>query len=142
MVIGYFSGSGSHNRDFATVTPVLAELMANYPQLWLHVSGQLDVGGPLLQHWDRIRRAPYVAWQGLPNIVAQIDINLAPLELDNPFCQSKSEIKFTEAALVGVPTVASPTQAFVYAIRDGEDGLLAEGPGAVAGRARAADREP
>ena len=127
VVIGYFSGSGSHNRDFATVTPVLAELMARYPQLWLHVSGQLDVGGSLLLHGDRIRRAPYVAWQGLPNIVAQIDINLAPLELDNPFCQSKSEIKFTEAALVGVPTVASPTQAFVYAIRDGEDGLLAEG---------------
>ena len=127
VVIGYFSGSGSHNRDFATVTPVLAELMERYPQLWLHVSGQLDVGGPLLRYWDRIRRAPYVAWQGLPNIVAQIDINLAPLELDNPFCQSKSEIKFTEAALVGVPTVASPTQAFVYAMRDGEDGLLAEG---------------
>jgi hypothetical protein len=127
VVIGYFSGTGSHNRDFATVTPVLAELMARYPQLWLHVSGQLDVGGPLLRYWDRIRRAPYVAWQGLPNIVAQIDINLAPLELDNPFCQSKSEIKFTEAALVGVPTVASPTQAFVYAVRDGEDGLLAEG---------------
>jgi glycosyltransferase involved in cell wall biosynthesis len=127
VVIGYFSGSGSHNRDFATVTPVLAELMERYPHLWLHVGGQLDVGGPLLRHWDRIRRAPYVAWQGLPNIVAQIDINLAPLELDNPFCQSKSEIKFTEAALVGVPTVASPTQAFVYAIRDGEDGLLAEG---------------
>jgi glycosyltransferase involved in cell wall biosynthesis len=127
VVIGYFSGSGSHNRDFATVTPVLAALMERYPQLWLHVSGQLDVGGPLLRYWDRIRRAPYVAWQGLPNLVAQIDINLAPLELDNPFCQSKSEIKFTEAALVGVPTVASPTQAFVYAVRDGEDGLLAEG---------------
>ena len=45
----------------------------------------------------------------------------------NCICQSKSEIKFTEAALVGVPTVASPTQAFVYAVRDGEDGLLAEG---------------
>ncbi len=127
VVIGYFSGSGSHNRDFATVAPVLAELMERYPQLWLHVSGQLDVGGPLLRHWDRIRRAPYVAWQGLPNLVAQIDVNLAPLEVDNPFCQAKSEIKFTEAALVGVPTVASPTQAYVYAVRDGEDGLLAEG---------------
>ena len=75
-----------------------------------------------------------MAWQGLPNIVAQIDINLAPLELDNPFCQAKSEIKFTEAALVGVPTVASPTQAFVYAMRDGEDGLLAAGRGRSGGR--------
>jgi hypothetical protein len=68
-----------------------------------------------------------MAWQELPSVMAQIDVNLAPLELDNPFCQAKSEIKFTEAALVGVPTVASPTQAFAYAIRDGEDGLLAAG---------------
>ena len=41
-------------------------------------------------------------WRELPWIIAQTDINLAPLEMDNPFCQAKSEIKFVEAALVGV----------------------------------------
>jgi len=128
VVIGYFSGTGSHNRDFALVAPVLAELMGRYPHLWLHLSGHLQIGGALLAYSDRIRRAPFVAWQELPHLVAQIDINLAPLELDSPFCQAKSEIKYTEAALVGVPTVASPTQAFADAIRDGEDGLLAATP--------------
>jgi glycosyltransferase involved in cell wall biosynthesis len=125
VVIGYFSGTGSHNRDFAVVAPVLAELMAHNPRLWLHLSGHIETGGTLLAFSDRIRRAPYVAWQELPNLVAQVDINLAPLELDNPFCQAKSEIKYTEAALVGVPTVASPTEAFAHAMRDGETGLLA-----------------
>jgi glycosyltransferase involved in cell wall biosynthesis len=125
LVIGYFSGTGSHNRDFAVVAPVLAELMGRYQHVWLHLSGHLEIGGSLLTFADRIRRAPFVAWQELPNIVAQTDINLAPLELDNPFCQAKSEIKYTEAALVGVPTVASPTQAYAYAIHDGQDGLLA-----------------
>ena len=125
VVIGYFSGTGSHNRDFALVAPVLAELMAHNPRLWLHLSGHLETGGALLAFADRIRRAPFVAWQELPSLIAQVDINLAPLELDNPFCQAKSEIKYTEAALVGVPTVASPTEAFVHAIRDGETGLLA-----------------
>jgi hypothetical protein len=48
--------------------------------------------------------------------------------LDNPFSQSKSEIKFMEAALVGVPTIASPTDAFSSAIRSGENGLLAGNP--------------
>ena len=125
VVIGYFSGTGSHNRDFALVAPVLAELLGRYPHLSLHLSGHLEIGGSLLAYADRIRRAPFVAWQELPSLVAQIDINLAPLELDNPFCQAKSEIKYTEAALVGVPTVASPTEAYLYAIRDGEDGFLA-----------------
>ena len=32
---------------------------------------------------------------------------------------------YTEAALVGVPTVASPTQAYAYAVHNGENGLLA-----------------
>jgi glycosyltransferase involved in cell wall biosynthesis len=130
FVLGYFSGTGSHNRDFATITPVLAELMARYPHLWLHIGGHLEAGPALLPFAGRIRRSPFVAWQELPTLVAQIDVNLAPLELDNPFCQAKSEIKFTEAALVGVPTVASPTEAFAYAITDGEDGLLAQDPDA------------
>jgi glycosyltransferase involved in cell wall biosynthesis len=125
VVIGYFSGTGSHNRDFALVTPALLEVLQRYPQVWLHVSGQLDLDTRFQAFQARIRRAPFIAWQELPNLVAQIDINLAPLVLDNPFCQAKSEIKYTEAALVGVPTIASPTDAFAYAIRQGENGLLA-----------------
>jgi hypothetical protein len=128
IVIGYFSGTGSHNRDFTLVSPLLAELMGRYEHLWLHLSGHLEIGGSLLAYTDRIRRAPFVAWQELPSLVAQIDINIAPLELDNPFCQAKSEIKYTEAALVGVPTVASPTEAYRYAIHDGVDGFLAATP--------------
>jgi glycosyltransferase involved in cell wall biosynthesis len=130
FVLGYFSGTGSHNRDFATITPVLAELMGRYAHLRLHVVGHLDVGGALLAYNERIRRLPFVPWQDLPSLLAQVDVNLAPLELDNPFCQAKSEIKYTEAALVGVPTVASPTQAFAYAIGHGETGLLAATPDA------------
>jgi glycosyltransferase involved in cell wall biosynthesis len=126
VVIGYFSGTGSHNRDFALITPALLTILARYPNVWLHVSGQLELDGRFLAYRERIRRAPFVTWQELPNLVAQVDINLAPLELDNPFCQAKSEIKYTEAALVGVPTIASPTEAFTYAVQNGETGLLAD----------------
>ncbi len=45
--------------------------------------------------------------------------------MDNPFAQSKSEIKYMEAALVRVPTIASPTDAYRFAIRSGENGYLA-----------------
>jgi glycosyltransferase involved in cell wall biosynthesis len=128
VVLGYFSGTGSHNRDFATITPALLTVLERHPQVWLHVSGHLELDRRFNAYRERIRRAPFVAWQELPQLVAQVDINLAPLELDNPFCQAKSEIKYTEAALVGIPTVASPTDAFRYAIRPGETGLLAATP--------------
>ncbi|MDI9546987.1 MAG: glycosyltransferase [Chloroflexota bacterium] len=128
VIAAYFSGTGSHNRDFASITPSLLEAMAAYPQLHLHLSGHLQIDPAFDAFADRIRRAPYVSWRELPYLIAQVDINLAPLELDNPFCQAKSEIKYTEAALVGVPTVASATDAFRYAITPGETGLLAESP--------------
>lgn len=125
VTLAYFSGTGSHNRDFATIAPVLADVMARYPQVVLHLGGYLDIGPSLQPFSSRIRRSPFVAWQDLPELIAQADINLAPLELDNPFCQAKSEIKYVEAALVGVPTVASATDAFVHAIRHGESGFVA-----------------
>ena len=36
--------------------------------------------------------------------------------VDNPFCDAKSALKFHEAALVNVPTIASPTSPFVESI--------------------------
>ena len=57
--------------------------------------------------------------------IAETDINLAPLEPGNPFCEAKSELKFFEAAIVGVPTIASATEPFAAAIEDGVSGLLA-----------------
>ena len=47
------------------------------------------------------------------------------MEKDNTFCQCKSEIKYLEAGILGIPTIASPTSAFKYAIKHMENGLLA-----------------
>ena len=128
VVLGYFSGTNSHNRDFATIAGPLTEIMATYPQVCLHIGGYLDLGPAFEAFQLRIRRTPYMNWRELPWIIAQTDINLAPLEMDNPFCQAKSEIKFVEAALVGVPTVASRVGAFEHAITQGRDGLLVASP--------------
>jgi len=57
--------------------------------------------------------------------LGEIDINLAPLELGNPFCEGKSELKFFEAALAGVPTVASATETYAAAVEDGVSGFVA-----------------
>ena len=125
VVVGYFSGSPSHDRDFAVAAPALLLLMERYSQVHLRVGGYLSLDDRFSRFSERVQQTPYVSWQELPYAIRQVDINIAPLELDNPFCQSKSELKYFEAGAVGVPTVASPTDAFKFAITHGENGLLA-----------------
>jgi hypothetical protein len=64
----------------------------------------------------------------MPGLLRDLDVNLAPLELGSRFNQAKSAIKWLEAALVHTPTIASPTEPFVEAIRDGTTGRLARDP--------------
>lgn len=123
VIVGYASGTPTHDRDFALVYPVLMNLLSNNRDVYLHLIGHLNVN--IKNYEGRAIRLPFVSWRRLPELLGQFSINLAPLRADNPFSQSKSEIKYMEAALVKVPTVASPTQAFCYAIRSGENGFLA-----------------
>ena len=125
VVIGYFSGAKGHDKDFATIAPVLGRILNRYPQVELFLAGPLDVGDALEAYAERIWRTPYVPrFEHFANI-AHTDINLAPLEVGNPFCESKSELKWFEAGIVGVPTVASATAPFREAITDGADGYVA-----------------
>lgn len=125
VVIGYASGTPTHNRDFATVKPAIKQILQRYPQAQLRIVGALDPGTDWGALGARIRHDPLVPWRELPQILVQFDINLAPLVSDNPFSQCKSEIKYVEAALLRVPTVASSTSAFQFAIKPGENGYLA-----------------
>lgn len=128
VVIAFFSGTGSHDRDFKVIAELLTWALETYPQVRLHISGHLNLGAEFSPFRARIRRAPYITWRELPHLIAQADINLVPLEQDNPFCRAKSENKFVEAALVGVPTIASRVDAYEFAITDGENGLLVSTP--------------
>lgn len=128
IVLSYLSGSPSHRRDFAPLAPALARIMAAHPNVVLLIGGFLSLLDTELFQYEgtpRIRRAPFVPWRALPAIQGQADINLAPLELDNPFALGKSELKYFEAGACGVPTIASPTPSFQAAIRQGDNGLLA-----------------
>ena len=128
VVIGYASGTLTHNKDFALIRPALKQVMSRHPGVELWLVGPLDPGDDWGELAGRVRRLPLVPWRDLPAIQAQFDINLAPLRIDNPFGQSKSELKYVEAALVGRPTIASPSEAFQFAIRSGENGILAASP--------------
>ena len=53
-----------------------------------------------------------------------MDINIIPLVI-NLFTEGKSDLKYYEAALVEVPSVASPTLVYQSAIEHGSNGFLA-----------------
>lgn len=123
--IGYFSGSLTHNDDFELVLPALTKVMEKYPQVQLHVVGELDLPETLQQYKARVVSHPFVDWKKLPSLIAEVDINLAPLE-QSIFNEAKSENKWVEAALVKVPTVASNVGAFQRMIVSGETGILCD----------------
>jgi len=125
IVVGYASGTRTHDQDFAMIRPVLVELMERYAQVDLWLMGPVDPGPSWSNLRERVHVFPLVPWRELPGRLAQLDISLSPLVPGNPFNQSKSEIKFMESALVRVPVVASSTDAFQAAIENGQNGFLA-----------------
>lgn len=121
--LGYFSGSITHNDDFILILPAVAKLMKTYAQVELHIVGLLDIPKELEAYSERIIAHPFVEWQKLPELIASIDINLAPLE-ESIFNEAKSENKWVEAALVRVPTIASDIGAFAKMIEHDKTGIL------------------
>lgn len=131
--LGYAGGSRTHQRDFGLAVEAIARLLQQHPNCRLVLFRALD-GTPLVDVHEyptltavehQIEWRPLQPLALLPHEMARFDINLAPLEFGNPFCEAKSELKFFEAALVSVPTVASPTGPFRRAIEHGKTGLLA-----------------
>jgi glycosyltransferase involved in cell wall biosynthesis len=122
--IGYFSGSPTHNRDFQSVAPVLADLLDENPRIRVRLVGYIEVPAVLHRHEDRIERHSLTDFLNLQILIGSTEINIAPLQV-NVFTNCKSELKFFEAAVVGTMTIASPTFTFRGAIEDGRTGFLA-----------------
>ena len=126
VVLGYFSGSITHNDDFRMILPALVRIFQDFPQVRLKIVGILDLPPELAQFPDRVVAEKFVPWTRLPGLIASADVNLAPLE-DSLFNEAKSENRWLEAALVGVPTVASDVGATAEVTRNGETAVLCRG---------------
>jgi glycosyltransferase involved in cell wall biosynthesis len=121
--VGYFSGTPTHNKDFAIVTGALARLFAQDERLVLRLVGFMDTTGDLGKYADRIDRHELTDFMNLQRLIGGTELNLVPLQ-DNGFTNCKSELKYFEAAITGTVTLASPTYVFRAAIREGENGYL------------------
>jgi glycosyltransferase involved in cell wall biosynthesis len=123
--IGYFSGTPTHNRDFELISTALANVMTRHADVRLLIVGFLDIGSALRGFGERIDILPLTDFLTLQTLVGSTGLNVVPLQT-NIFSNCKSELKYFEAAIVGTPTLATPTYSFRLAIDDGVNGYLVD----------------
>lgn len=125
VIIGYFSGTDTHNEDFQMVSHAIVRILDDHKNVYIKLMGRIDAPDALKGYEDRLIFSPYVDWRQLPFELRQCDIGLAPL-VDTLFNRAKSEIKWSELALVGVPVIASNMGAFKESVKNGSTGILVE----------------
>jgi glycosyltransferase involved in cell wall biosynthesis len=132
--IGYLSGSATHQKDFSYCANALEQILSKYPNARLVLYRDAQTHRPfldlnefpgLLKYSQQIEFRDSVCIDDLPIEISSLDLNIAPLEL-NEYCHSKSELKYFEAAICGIATIASPTETYKSCIKHGYNGFLAE----------------
>jgi len=126
IIIGYFSGTKTHDKDFLQCSKALISIMKKYKNVKLKIVGELELPKTFYKFKKRIIKKHLVPYKDLYKEYRDININIAPLELNNPYCESKSELKYYFAAFAGIPTIATPTDSYMFAIEDSVNGFLAK----------------
>jgi hypothetical protein len=133
--IVYASGTLTHQKDFKQASLGIAKSLKENKNIELVLFQKY--GSALLNTDEFPELEPvkkqivvrdFVDPKKLASELALYDINIAPLEYGNRYVEAKSEIKYIDAAIARVPTIASPTETFKDAITHGENGLIAATP--------------
>lgn len=132
VVLFYGSGTKAHKAEFHDqLEPALAHVLkARAGQVELRIVGMfsgfrhLDPDHPDVHLLD-----PIWDFEAYIAELARADINLSVLT-PSPLTDTKSEIKWMEAAMFGIPSIVSPTATHRGVIADGVTGLLANGKSA------------
>lgn len=128
LTIGYYSGTMTHQADFAKCSSPLFDFLDKNSLVRLRIVGKLNINE--FSNVDcvssKIDILGYKPYKEMLIDLAGCDFVIAPLETGNLFCECKSELKFIEAAIMGVPIVASPTQPFSSIITNKVNGFLAD----------------
>jgi glycosyltransferase involved in cell wall biosynthesis len=117
--------SGSHFADLPILKTVMEDILDSYKNVEFHFAGMVwgDANNDRFFHHNGT-----LGYKDFPQFFADLnpDICIAPLK-DNQFNNCKSNIKWMEAAMLGVPTVASDVLPY-RDIKHGKTGYLATSP--------------
>ncbi len=125
--VGWAGGTG-HERAMRPWLPAVAAVLEARPHARFRTLGQ-PFGHRLAERFGAARAsaAPFTALDTYPAAMAAFDVVLAPAA-SSPFFAAKSDLRFLEAAALGLPVVADPA---VYpSVIHSETGLHADTPDA------------
>ncbi|SFV59605.1 Possible glycosyltransferase [hydrothermal vent metagenome] len=125
--IVYGSGTSTHDIDFLEVSDALLFILQKYPHVKLIIHGTLTLPSifetELLK--PQITQIPFMPTAEYYKALQSYDINLAPLE-GSLFNDAKSNIKYLEASILKLPTIASDVAEYRSSISKGINGFIAK----------------
>lgn len=126
ILLFYGSGTLAHNTDFLDLAADgLLAVFETRPGVRLMLVGYLSLDYRFEPYQDRIVRVGFVPnAQAYWALLAEADINLAVLH-SNLITDGKSEIKWLEAAVMGIPSLVTETAVYRQVLDDGADVLIA-----------------
>jgi glycosyltransferase involved in cell wall biosynthesis len=124
--IGFVVYSDDDQRNFKIFEKVLTKLFEKYPQVKLVIVGALNLNDfpGFKSHGNRIEMRPLISHLSLPEELIQFDINLIPPDTENLGAGALTELKYCEAALCQVPSIAYGSESCEKIITPGDNGYL------------------
>ena len=126
--IFYASGSPSHHADFLIVKPGLFRYLTDFASSTFTIIGS----SPLAPHEIPRHLRKQIKFEGmvshgeLMGVISKFNVQIAPIELPNPFTEAKSATKFMQGGILNIPTIASPSEPFRMLIQNHLNGVLAK----------------
>lgn len=127
LVLFYGSGTRAHKAEFHDILePALARVLADRPgRVAVHLMGEFGELAHLdPAHPDLHLLPPVWDFETYAGALAGADVALSVLAA-SASADAKSELKWTEPAMFGIPAVVSPTSVMSEVIEDGVTGFLA-----------------
>lgn len=123
--IFYGSGTKTHDKDFEVAGEALYLILQKYPHVDLVIAGELKLPEKYAGMDQQLIRIPALPFDAYLQKLGEADISVSPLA-EAEFNDAKSNIKYLEAAVMGIPSVCSPAAPYREVIEHGENGCLAK----------------
>lgn len=116
-----WTGGVSHLGDWYEIKEQLGVVMNKHPEVVLHIQGSY-FPSEFNRFGDRVKFHPWVPWKAYPYRLKMLALDGAIIPLENkPFNEFKSEIKFTELSMLGVPCLVKNMLPYSAVVEDGKN---------------------